>query len=205
MATTQVVNAQSVNTKLILLVFAAMTLAFGFVAIITNMIVDSKVNALTAQLAAYQQNPVTVTPGAQSNSIGACVSPNEEAAQAGNTSSQNNGSGYTKYLAPISQSNSSTTNVTSNNSYVIRDSGNTTNTDNSVTIQDNNVNSGNTDNSVTISDNIVISDSGNTTNTDNSVDNSVTISDNTVVIDNSITDNSINDSLNDNTVVVVAP
>ncbi len=59
--------------------FAAMIAAGAFLIIITNMIVGSRVGALEdslAKMAAYQNNPVTVTSGTQTGvAAGSCVAP----------------------------------------------------------------------------------------------------------------------------------
>lgn len=201
MATTNVTSAQSVNTKLILLVFAAMTLAFAFIAILTNMIVNSKVGALTEQLSAYQHNPVTVASSGQVNGVG-CISPNEETANAGSTAGTQTNTlpwqtGNVKYLAPLgnySQSNSSVTNTTSTNTFVndsynsrssvvVANNGNTDNRFSGNAYTDNR-NSGNTTTTTVVTaidnSNNSVNNSGNTTITDNSVNDSGNITDNSV-------------------------
>jgi hypothetical protein len=209
---------QNINTQLVLLGFIAMTIAFAFVAFITNMIVNSKVNAFAAnvstQLAANQNNPVTVGTPAQSNSLGGCTSPADAAAATSaaagtGTDAQTNvlpwASKPGKFafaLGNYSQSNSSVTNVTSNNTYV-KDSYNTSRSTNILVTNNGNDysdhrNSGNTtttntDNSNN-STNVNIQNSGNTTttNTDNS-NNSV----NTNIQD--FSNNSVNNSGNTTT------
>lgn len=217
----------TISNQLMLVIFGAMVIAFGFVAFITNTIVDSKVNAfaanMSAQLAANQNNPITVGGGSQSNALGGCTSPADAAATTTDgATSQSNVSPFGstgRYLLPFgnySQSNSSTTNVSSTNTY-IKDSYNTarnrtTNvlvTNNGNTFTDNR-NSGNNNGNTTVNDNsdnstnVNIQDNGNTTTNDNS-DNST----NTNIQDfsNNSTNNSNNNNGNTNVsdnVVVIA-
>jgi hypothetical protein len=175
MATQTIINQQTISTKLVLTLFAAMIMAFAFVAFLTNMIVNSKVSA------AYQNNPVTVAAPTQTNAVpapvvagGACVVP--ASAASGEVVSTVSGSGGTLYLpwsggyalaGTYSPSNSSTINTTSTNTY-INDSYNTANmtaTDNRWSGNTLIANNGNTDNrnsGNTYTDN---RNSGNTTNT----------------------------------------
>ena len=193
MATANSAQRQTINTQLILIGFAAMTIAFAFVAVLTNMIVNSKVNAIARS---YQNNPVTVAAAPQTNTVGAtsCVAPSTTAVVSDPvTGTQTNvlggvgGSSSASWVLPLgnySQSNSSTTNTTSNNTF-IKDSYNTTNTTTTTT--------NNTDNS---DHSVDTSHSGNT-HTDVDVDVDVNNTTTTTNTDNS--NNSVNtDSSNSN-------
>lgn len=208
MTTQEYADRQVFNTKLIVALFAAMILAFAFVAIITNMIVSSKVNALAA---AQQYNPVTVAAPVQTNTAptptGACVLPanaNGDDA-AGTTSAAAGGSytlpwNYTYGTAPLTynQSNSSVITTTSNNTFTEDSYNSNSNSFSSVLITDN----GNTDNRFsgnTYTDN---RNSGNTTtttvttavdNSNNSTNTNIQDSGNTLtsIVDNSVENNAI--------------
>lgn len=190
MASSRAANQQTLNTQLILVGFAAMTVAFAFVAIITNIVVNSKVNALSKS---YQSNPVTVAAAPQTNTVTAasCVDPAttvsaEPAASGGQTNTLPWGGpvapAYKYILAgnySSNQSNSSVTNTTSNNTF-IKDSYNTTNRSMVIT-RDN----GNTFAPVaTNNTNTTTTTTNNTDNSNNSVNTNTNTSTTTTTQDN---------------------
>jgi hypothetical protein len=207
MATQTVISQQTISTKLVVTLFAAMIMAFAFVAFLTNMIVNSKVNA------AYQNNPVTVAAPTQTNAApvvaaGACVMPANS--QSGDVAGTVSGAGGVMHLpwsggyalaGTYSPSNTSTINTSSTNTY-INDSYNTANlnaTDNRWSGNTLIANNGNTDNrnsGNTYTDN---RNSGNTTNTNTTVntDNSNN-STNTNIQDSGNTTNTTLNTLIDN-------
>lgn len=194
MATHTTYVNQTISTKLLMSFFIAMIMAFAFVAILTNMIINSKVNA------AYQSNPVTVAAPTQTNnppvaSVSACALP--AGSQAASPDTVTGGGTESAFALPwsagyavagnYSQSNSSVMNTTSTNTFIKdsynstsskmvdnRWSGNSLSANNGNTYTDNR-NSGNSTNTTTNttvntdnsnhSVNTNIQDSGNTTNT----------------------------------------
>ena len=211
-------------SQLMIALVVSMAMACGFVAYITNTIVNSKVNALTTVA-----NPASSTAAPQSNVAGGlCVDPS---APAGPTATQGDavlgasGVGLSSALRnggsvslAYNLSNSSTTN-TSNTSTTVdsRFSGNTS------TLSFNNgntLNSGNTantaTNTTTNTTTTTVANNGNTLNSGNTATSTTTTNTNnvlnsgntantatTTVTNTDLSNNSTNVNVTDNTVVVI--